>query len=158
MKYRIIYSLIGIVFLLVPNALLAQSHGIIFNHLSTKTGLPGDYVEAITQDHQGFMWFGPGGLCRYDGYSYKTFIPDPKDSTGLSHLIITCMAIHSDSGLWIGTVNGLNYLKLQTQEFIPIQYASSELKKFNTSIIRALLKDKDNNLFRHKLHHSIPSI
>ncbi len=39
-------------------------------------GLPGSTVHAITQDSAGFLWVDTdGGLCRFDGRSFKTWLP-----------------------------------------------------------------------------------
>ena len=37
-------------------------------------GLPDKHVNQILQDSDGFMWFATNnGLCRYDGYEFKTY-------------------------------------------------------------------------------------
>lgn len=45
-----------------------------FQYLTTNEGLAQNTVDCIFQDSKGFMWFGTwNGLCRYDGYTFKTF-------------------------------------------------------------------------------------
>jgi len=54
------------------NALRAQS--ISYVHYDEKDGLPSSTVYDITQDNDGFIWFGTeNGLCRFDGKNFKTF-------------------------------------------------------------------------------------
>jgi AraC-like DNA-binding protein/ligand-binding sensor domain-containing protein len=39
-------------------------------------GVPSSHVTQLLQDEQGFMWFATwNGLCRYDGYEFRTFKP-----------------------------------------------------------------------------------
>jgi AraC-like DNA-binding protein len=43
-------------------------------------GVPSSHVAQLLQDEQGFMWFATwNGLCRYDGYEFKTFKPQVGD-------------------------------------------------------------------------------
>ena len=42
-----------------------------FERIMPEHGLPGNWVRAITQDQQGFMWFGTSdGLGKYDGHRF----------------------------------------------------------------------------------------
>ena len=43
-------------------------------------GVSSAHVTQLLQDEQGFMWFSTwNGLCRYDGYEFKTFKPQAGD-------------------------------------------------------------------------------
>lgn len=54
------------------NNLYAQSYSSV--HYDTKDGLPSTTVYDISQDKDGFIWFGTeNGLCRFDGKNFKTF-------------------------------------------------------------------------------------
>ena len=57
--------------------------------LSVRDGLPGNTVNSVIQDDDGFMWIASSnGLTRYDGYSFLTFRSmshDPNQKTS-SHL------------------------------------------------------------------------
>lgn len=45
-----------------------------------KDGVPSSYITQLLQDTQGFMWFATwNGLCRFDGYEFQTFKPQPGD-------------------------------------------------------------------------------
>jgi ligand-binding sensor domain-containing protein/two-component sensor histidine kinase len=64
----VIYCLAAIGF----NCLQAQSYSSV--HYDTKDGLPSATVYDISQDKNGFIWFGTeSGLCRFDGKNFKTF-------------------------------------------------------------------------------------
>lgn len=59
--------------------------------LSVRDGLPGNTINNIIQDEDGFMWIAsPNGLTRYDGYSFLTFRSlshNPERKTS-SHLVL----------------------------------------------------------------------
>ena len=62
-----------------------------FRRLSTDQGLSDSTVEAVLQDHKGFIWIGTAdGLNRYDGYTFKVFSNDPEDPE-------TRSLVHEDS-------------------------------------------------------------
>lgn len=59
---------------------MIQTHAqdALFHAIGMK-GMADRYVQAITQDSDGYMWFATlNGLCRYDGYTIRSY--------GLSHL------------------------------------------------------------------------
>lgn len=136
-----------------------QHNTITFKHLSTADGLSNFTVLSIAQDHQGFMWFGTmDGLNRYDGKKIKIYREDPDDPYSIGNNFINTLQVSSDSGIWIGTNQGLYYynFKHDNFEYIPIKAPEGiELKRIN---IRALLVDgkwmwvgTDQGLFRYEL-------
>ncbi|MDP4209368.1 MAG: two-component regulator propeller domain-containing protein [Bacteroidota bacterium] len=98
-------------------SVFAQQNG-YFKHITYEEGLPSNYVEAIIQDHDGFVWIGSSeGLCRYDGYSFLNLINSPSDSTSLIDNGITCLVEDKNHNLWVGTRRGITYLDLNTYKF-----------------------------------------
>lgn len=78
-------------------------------HLTTKDGLPTDFVRCVTEDREGNMWLGMegGGLCRLKPPVFQTL----NTHAGLSsdQLLSVCEA--SDGSFWIGMDgNGLDHL------------------------------------------------
>lgn len=62
----------------------------------------------MAQDSMGFIWFGTmGGLCRYDGYGFKTFIQIQRVPSSLPSNNIKCIEVLPDNTILIGTSNGL---------------------------------------------------
>jgi signal transduction histidine kinase/ligand-binding sensor domain-containing protein len=89
-----------------------------FDRISTADGLSDDYVYAILQDRQGFMWFGTGnGLTRYDGYEFTVYQSDPGDPTSLAHDEVFAIYQTRNGDLWVGTGNGLDRFDPTTGTF-----------------------------------------
>ena len=111
------YSLI-LFFLLLDLAPLQAQSDLRFENLSVQDGLSHNSVTCIYQDKDGFMWFGTeDGLNKYDGYTFKTYKPDPKDPQHTLRLNVI-RDIHEDNKgrFWVST-NGLHLLNKRTDTF-----------------------------------------
>src|SRR5688572_16737376 len=85
----------------------AAQSDVKFTHLTNRDGLSQSTVQAIVKDKYGFMWFGTqDGLNRYDGYSFKVYRHNPKDSTSLRTSHILTLYVDRQQKLWVGTING----------------------------------------------------
>ncbi len=85
-----------------------RGQSIAFNHLMVEDGLSHNSVLAITQDKQGFMWYGTRyGLNRYDGQRFKVYLRQPGDSTSLPENHVMFLHTDGEGTLWVGTVHGL---------------------------------------------------
>jgi len=72
---------------------------------TTEQGLPQDFITAIQQTPDGFLWVGThGGLARFDGVSFRTF---PHDGPAALRHTITGLAVDRAGTLWIGSTVGL---------------------------------------------------
>ena len=118
--------------------LYAQKNNFSFDHLGLREGLSQSYVNCIVQDKQGFMWFGTqDGLNMFDGYHFKIFKHNPKESNSISNNYIHDITIDNDGNLWIATDNGLNMFDPITAQFTLYQLHNkgSELKQKFTSLL-----------------------
>src|SRR5262249_38462086 len=73
-----------------------------FERIGVEDGLPSSEVGAIAQDSAGFLWIGTGlGLARYDGYEFRVYKPDRKNSrSSISDAYVT--ALYDDGNyLWV---------------------------------------------------------
>ncbi|MBN2385372.1 ATP-binding protein [bacterium] len=116
-----------------------------FEHVTVDQGLSENAITAIFQDRQGFLWIGThDGLNRYDGYNFRTFRRDPKDSTSISDNIVTS-AVHGHNGtIWFGTLMaGLNLYDPDTEKFTRYKHDPNESGSINSDTIRALFSDGD---------------
>ena len=96
----------------------AQQNDIHFSQLTVEDGLSINNVTKILQDHKGFIWIAtPNGLNRYDGYNFKTYLPDPSDSHSISDYTINSICEDKEGNIWAGTPNGLNRFDNKTEKF-----------------------------------------
>jgi PAS domain S-box-containing protein len=92
-----------------------------FVHASVEQGLSQSTVQAIVQDHVGFLWYGTEeGLNRYDGYSFLVYKHDAKDPHSLSNDRISALFEDSKHRLWVGTNHGLCRFDRDTETFTTI--------------------------------------
>lgn len=130
-------SVIFLVILLYPFVAVAQR----FETLTVQHGLSSNHVFCIHQDSMGFMWFGTNrGLNRWDGYSFKIFEHDPKDSTTVSSNLVKCISEDSTGCLFLGTGNGLNIYDPRTETFTRYQF---EGKIAENNAINCMFWDND---------------
>jgi ligand-binding sensor domain-containing protein len=98
----------GALFALDPNHKLTQYTRAVWTEAQ---GLPQDYIHAITQTLDGYLWLGTDeGLTRFDGYDFITF---SKEMGALPSNTVTTLASGADGTLWTGTANGLSRYRNQ---------------------------------------------
>lgn len=94
---------IFLVFLLLDSR-LSEGQKLTFDYLTIKDGLPQNTVQSIIKDKYGFMWFGTfNGLCRYDGYKFKTYNSIPGDTTSIANNRVHYIYKDKNGVLWIAT-------------------------------------------------------
>jgi signal transduction histidine kinase/ligand-binding sensor domain-containing protein/DNA-binding response OmpR family regulator len=124
---------------ITTDAVFAKSTGQIrLNVLTTNDGLPQNTVDVITKDSKGFMWFGTwNGLCRFDGYTFKTF--HTQEHEWLKGNMIQALCEDDNGNLWVGTEKGLSFFDYQLFRFLPLNGLSSEI--LNSSVT-TIVKDE----------------
>src|SRR5690349_20853221 len=104
-----------------PNSLPQVCNCVLrFDHIGIEQGLSQSSVYIIFQDSHGFLWFGTqDGLNRYDGYTFKTYKPDPDVPSSISDRWITSIVEDRNGYLWIATrQGGLNRYDPGTEKFV----------------------------------------
>lgn len=99
--------------------LLSATPGVAekFRVVDNSMGLCNNSVNAICQDGKGFVWMGTaGGLCRYDGLSFSTFLHRSSDSTSLADNNIHCLLPMKD-GLWVASNSALQFYSFNSGRF-----------------------------------------
>ena len=118
-----------------------------FRRLSTTDGLSQRRVAQITQDNQGFMWFGTQyGLNRYDGHNFKVFVPDPRKPNSLSGVFISALFKDRDGTLWVGCDRFLNKFEPATETFV--RYPVPNVNHISQDTARTLWLATDSGLYR----------
>lgn len=93
--------------------------------ITINDGLSQGMVNAILQDHLGFMWFGTkDGLNRYDGYTFRIYRHLPEDSTTVRESTIGALYEDDAGRLWVGTTNGVDLFDRETEHFIHLPIRS----------------------------------
>ena len=68
------------------SAVVRPQSDLHFERISVEHGLSQSTVNAIIQDHRGYMWFGTlNGLNRFDGYTFIDYRHNPNDTTSISN-------------------------------------------------------------------------
>jgi ligand-binding sensor domain-containing protein/signal transduction histidine kinase len=108
-----------------------------------RDGLPQEFVQAVTQTRDGYLWIGTlGGLVRFDGVRFTAF--DPGNSPGLKDARIVALCPGSDGGLWIGTAAG-GVARLERGVIQPFGPAESDDRSFK--YVRSLYEAADGSLW-----------
>ena len=68
---------------------------------SRQNGLPANWITAVTQSRDGYLWFGTvAGLVRFDGTEFKTI--ELTNSPSSRRAAVTSLAASKRGGLWVG--------------------------------------------------------
>lgn len=156
MNYYKSFFLLAIFFLLNISFTRSQIQydNIRFKQLGFAEGLPHNTVNAITQDNQGYLWFGTrNGLCKYDGYSLKHYFHSDNDTTSLRHDFI--FKLYTDTinnKLWISTDEGICAYSNITETFRSYNIEGNKRNdvSFFTTSTGILLACCSNGVFRYE--------
>ena len=73
-----------------------------FKRLDTRNGLSNSQVNCILKDSKGFVWIGTKyGLNRYDGYRFRVFHSNTKDTTALIYDNVDNLYEDADGYIWV---------------------------------------------------------
>ena len=144
-KYFIIlFILLGIISDVFAYDTATQTEQIRLNYITTNEGLPQNTVDCILKDSRGFMWFGTwNGLCRYDGYTFKTYNKE-QQGTSLKSNFIQSLCEDQNHNLWVGTDKGLAFFDYSKLSFVEIPSIKNNLGTFS---ITHIVENKDKSLY-----------
>lgn len=119
-----------------------------FEHLSSRDGLMQSAITCIYQDSRGFLWLGSyNGLICFDGYNFREFKEDPKDTGSLSANYVSCIFEDKYERLWIGTMGGgVNIYDPRKESFSRILLSDTLNNKKNPKRITFIKKDSHNRI------------
>ena len=73
-----------------------------------ENGLINNFVQAITSDREGKIWFGTqGGISTFNGTEWTSY----KEEDGLSSNNVLCIVIDKNDVIWIGTDDGVTSIE-----------------------------------------------
>ncbi len=144
MKNYLLFILLFISVSFFSSALEVNS----FKTFSLNNPLSYQYVRAIEQDANGFMWFGThDGLHRFDGYQFVSYHHDSSDLNSLSSDMISALVIDQKQNIWIATLGGgVNFFNEKTQKFQRFSTKSEHIKLSDNNV-NALLEDTLGNIW-----------
>ena len=111
----------------------------------------------VVQDEQGYMWFGThSGLVRHDGYDYKIFYNEARDSTSLTGKWIHSLEVDRQGILWVGvhgdSGGGLNRYEARSESFHRYQNNPDDSTSLSCNSITRLYSDRSGTLWVGTLH------
>jgi hypothetical protein len=69
---------------------------------TTENGLSHNFVQHITQDKTGFLWISTwDGINRYDGYEFKNYYHNPKDSITVPFFVVDKSVVDASNNVWV---------------------------------------------------------
>lgn len=154
MNYK---SIIGLLMLWVSSfSLVAQAIRYQFTPLSVEQGLSHNQVNCVLKDSKGFVWIGTmSGLNRYDGYTFKIFRHDIRDSTSLSNNYVKKLFEDPQGRIWVHTRNGTNIYDSKSETFH--RQPEPWLKQYAVSqdSIADIIKDNRGNYWFVPTNHGL---
>lgn len=126
-----------------------ELRNILFSHMTTRDGLSQASITSITQDSQGFIWFGTQeGLNRYDGKKVEVFDHDYKDPTSLSHDWVWSLSPGKDGSMWVGTDGGgLSHFDPETKQFRHFRNEPDNSNSLSGDRVRVVYQDSQGILW-----------
>ena len=88
-------------------------------HWTIADCLSWDRRNTMIKDAKGFIWVGSreGGFCRFDGATFKKYLPDPNNRNTINSDKITWFTEDSLNNIWIGTDKGISRYDFKADTF-----------------------------------------
>lgn len=123
-----------------------QQNQYSFTRLDITNGISHNQVNSIVKDSKGFIWLGTiAGLNRFDGYGFKIFRHDLRDSTSLGDDGVSQIFEGPDAKLWINARNGFTIFDPVTEKFDRNPQKFLSLLGIAGATINNIVKDSKNN-------------
>ncbi len=136
-----------IIFLFSISTPQAQIFKNNFDHFTEENGLPSNNVNAILQDHLGYIWIGTNnGLSRFDGYEFVNFSPVPNDTNFLQLPLISSLYEDSNGDIWIGAIGGLTKYSRESNTFKLYSLFEIEKKEERSFAITSICETKNGDI------------
>lgn len=136
-----------LLFLCLTTLMSAQDYH--FKQISLAEGLSQSSINAITQDANGFLWFGTqDGLNRFDGNSFNIYKNIAFDSSSLAENFITALSVDNKNRLWVGTMNeGVHLFHPESETFSRFYHQPNDKTSLSSNNITKIYTDKKGNVW-----------
>ena len=117
--------------------------------ITDQQGLPQAFVPSIIQDKQGFIWAATrDGLCRYDGYRFNVFQPDPDGRPSLSFAGLMQIELDRYGRIWIVSERGdIDIFDPRTETFTNVSRQAAFRRLVKSGITYRLRIDRQDRLW-----------
>lgn len=111
------------------HAQLFSPYNFRFKTYTTNDGLAHNSVKKCVSDSKGFLWLATeNGLSRFDGYQFKNYQHQYKDSNNLAVNNLYDIAIDDKDRIYVAYKSGISLLEPGSEKFIKIKLGSSDIK------------------------------
>ena len=119
---------IVLIILTLFQLLLFSKTDIKFSHLTVADGLTQNIITDISQDKDGYMWFGTrNGLNKFDGFNITQYLHDDNDSTSLAANTELLVWNDNEGDMWVYTTDCFHKYIKETDNFKRYYYSSEEI-------------------------------
>ena len=145
--------LLLVVIVFISNSVFAQTSHPNFKLIQSKSGISLGKINAITQDHYGFLWFSDQTnrcILRYDGSQMTRYPYEPDKPNTLGGFYPECLAWDpSGSGaLWIGFFGqGVDRFDPVSNTFTHYQHDSTDENSLMNDVIGAIHVDQEGHVW-----------
>ena len=138
-----------ILLLLLADICTAQSQQVVFKKIVSPVGSFSSIVGGIAQDKNGFMWFATGGgLYKYDGYRFKSYVNDASDANSISTPRLETVCIDNKGDIWVATwTEGIARIDPVTGLWTHFRHNPNDPASLSNDTVRSFLSDRDGNLW-----------
>ncbi len=133
------------ILLVCPLLFFIKAYGQVFKNFREVNGVPLATTLGITQDKQGFMWFGTeAGLYRYNSKTFNRYYADKQNNP--SH--IRDLLTDSQGNIWIAsTVSGLYLYKPETDTFTNFLHDSTNVNSLSDNSVNCVIIDQKKQIW-----------
>ncbi len=126
-----------------------HANNIYVKNITVEDGLSQSNVNSILKDRDGLIWMATDdGLNKFDGYDFKIYNHDPKDSFSLPENKIWRVFEDSKSRLWVGTnQGGLCLFDKKTEKFITFTHDPNNPNSLCQQSVYFISEDKYGRLW-----------
>lgn len=119
---------------------------------SNDRSLKSNWIKALFKDSKGNIWVGTrgGGLSLYQPktHSFRTFLHNPDDASGIAHNDVLSIAENRDGKLWIGTENGgISIYNPATNIFSTVRHDEEDKRSLSDNSVYCIYRDRADNLW-----------
>ena len=123
------------------------SEDISFKHYTSNDGLIHNTVYTITQDGEGFMWFGTvNGLSKFDGLNFTNYQYNINDKYGIPEGEVRQLETDKNGNIWLLVSGKIARFDKDTENFITIDSLRTRHESFPASV-NSIYSDKNGNLW-----------